>query len=91
MKLKLLESLVVGQFSEQPDIKIVSLDSPEHCIAINVTAAKVPKTARRGGWYIASSVLLISKAKSGDTFVTHNVIAEPDLRLLAITIASAAL
>lgn len=84
-ELKTLESLVVDEVIKQEGIKIVPLDYKDDFIGIVVVAAKLPKGT--GWYYIASSVVTVSKKNGIDELLTHDVLAGADLTSLTHSIA----
>jgi hypothetical protein len=86
-ELKTLEASVVAEIKKQEGVKIVPLDYPDDYIGIAVVAAKLP-TANAGKWYyVASSVVIVSKKKGTDELLTHDVVAESNLTSLSRAIA----
>lgn len=86
-ELKTLEALTVQQIQQQPGITIVPLTYKEDFVGVVVVAAKV--AGRNSGvWYVASSVILVSKKNGTDEFVTHDVLAGPDLPSVARSVSA---
>jgi hypothetical protein len=86
-ELKTLESLVLAEIKKQEGVKIVSLDYPDDYIGIAVVAAKLPTANAEKWYYIASSVVIVSKKKGTDELLTHDVVAESNLASLSRAIA----
>ena len=82
-----LESLVAGEIRKQEGVKIVALTYPEDFIGVVVVAAKVPNCKTGAWYYVASSVVTLAKKDGTDELVTHDVLAETDLNLLAHAVA----
>jgi hypothetical protein len=76
-----LDALVSAQFAKQPDVKLVDTDYPADIIGISVVAEKV--AGRAGFYYVASSVIVVSKKSGTDELLTHDVFASSDLGFLA--------
>lgn len=76
-----LQKLVIAEFQKQDDIKIVPLTYKNDFIGVVVVAARLPHSG--SNWYIASSVITVSKENGKDEFLTHDVFAAPTPLALA--------
>jgi hypothetical protein len=76
-----LRSLIVGELAKISNHRVVSADTKEDVLGLLVVAAKLQ--VGRETCFVLSNVVTIAKAKGTDVFVTHDVVAEPDLALSA--------
>jgi hypothetical protein len=76
-----LRSLIIGELAKISNHRVVSADTKEDVLGLLVVAAKLQ--VGRETCFVLSDVVTIAKANGTDVFVTHDVVAEPDLALSA--------
>lgn len=75
-----LRSLIIGGLNKLQNIKVVSPDEKDDAIGILVVAEKLFNNKE---YIILSSTLTLSKANGQEYFITHNVLADPNLKMAA--------
>lgn len=80
LETKQLRSAIIAGLNKLPYIKLVSSDEKYDAIGILVVAEKL---VNKNKYILLSSVLTIAQANGEELFVTHNIIAAPNLEMAA--------
>jgi hypothetical protein len=76
-----LHSLIAAELGKLSNHRLVSTDEKDDIVGIAVVAEKV--LCGQVTYILVSSALIMSKTDGADLFLTHDVIAEPSLKLAA--------